>query len=441
MYAWLFRIWDSIRTSYWFWPAVLSIGAIVLSLIVTGYDTSPIDDWLSKFGWLYPTRPDGARALLATLASSMITTAGVTFSITIAAVAQASMQFGPRLLTNFMRDRGNQLTLGVFTATFVYCLMILRTITVSKNDEGAIAYVSQLPILLAVLMSLTSVGALIFFIHHIPESIHISNVTAKIGRDLCHRLNSLFPERLGHERDEGLIVNIDEVNLPINFNDNCRVVRAKKSGHIQALDSERLMELAVQHDLLIRLEVRPGEFASESESLLIVFPSDRVDDELARSLANLFAQGNHRTDVQDAGFLSDELVEIATRALSPGQNDPYTAQTCMDWLGTALICLATRKMPDARRFDDKGRLRVVAEPTTFRHFADDIFNQLRPYVRTDANAAVYLLKVIHRVAKTIDEPTYRPILLAQADALLEACRISLPNDKNLAQIEAAASTL
>ena len=202
---------DGLRSSYWFIPSVMALGAIVLSFVTTAIDGRIGPGWIERVSWLYANKPDGARGLLSTVAGSMIGVAGVTFSITIASVVYASGQYGPRLLTNFMSDRGNQVTLGTFIATFLYCLLVLRTIRAADEASGAAnpsgdvvgAFVPHVAIVTALVLALASVGVLIFFIHHVPESIHVSHVIAGVGRDLSEKIEKLFPERIGQSRLRG----------------------------------------------------------------------------------------------------------------------------------------------------------------------------------------------------------------------------------------------
>ena len=213
MKATLLTFWEDVRSSYWFIPSLMALAAVLLSSGAIYLDGVIGAGWMDEVAWLYANKPDGARALLSTISGSMITVAGVTFSITIASVAYATGQFGPRLLTNFMQDRGNQVTLGTFIATFLYCLLVLRTIRGADERTGGSAEVSgdfvgafvpHAAILIALVLTLASVGVLIFFIHHVPDSIHISNVIAKIGRELNAKIDSLFPEMLGQKPPEEL---------------------------------------------------------------------------------------------------------------------------------------------------------------------------------------------------------------------------------------------
>jgi len=166
-----------IRSSYWFVPTIMATLAIILSLTTVHIDRSYGASWMTDVWWVSLNQPEGARALLATVAGSMITVTGVTFSLTILAVSHATSHYGPRLLDNFMRDRGNQYTLGTLVATFLYCLLVLRTIRspVSYQDTSLQfeIFVPQLSILIAIALTLASVAMLIFFPSHSREYPHL----------------------------------------------------------------------------------------------------------------------------------------------------------------------------------------------------------------------------------------------------------------------------
>ncbi len=439
MQAQLLKLWDDLRSSYWFIPTLMSIGAVALSFVTTTIDGRIGPEWIEDIDWLYGNKPAGARALLSTVAGSMIGVAGVTFSITIASVVYASGQYGPRLLMNFMRDRGNQVTLGTFISTFLYCLLVLRT--VRSADEAPVgeplagdvigAFVPHVAVLTAIGLALASVAVLIFFIHHIPESIHVSNVIAGVGRGLNGKVDTLFPDRIGGPPPEPMPPDA-RAEVPASFFDEATPVAAAHTGYIQSLDAEGLLEVAAARDLVLRVKYRPGDFVSEGETLLLAWPRDRVDEAVGDELTAHFAQGRHRTALQDIRFLVNELVEIAARALSPGVNDPFTAINCLDWLGSMLKNLVTRAFPETTRHDADGNVRVVAEPTTFAEFTEAIFDQLRPYVATDRNAAIHAFRILGEVGGMTGREDRLRALRDAADRLLDACETSIPHEADRA---------
>src|SRR5687767_1515596 len=175
----LHHLWETLTTGYWFVPAVMMLAAALAAFLLLYIDRTVIG---ARVGWLYVGGADGAKTLLSTVAGSVITVAGVVFSITIASLTQAASQFGPRLLRNFMRDRGNQVTLGTFVATFLYCLLVLRAI--HGRLEDGVAFVPQASVTGAVVLAVASIAVLVYFIHHVSVSLQAPSVVAAIRADL-----------------------------------------------------------------------------------------------------------------------------------------------------------------------------------------------------------------------------------------------------------------
>lgn len=435
MHVRLLQLWDTLRSSYWFIPTLMTIGAFGLAIGTNALDAHFGEDWIETVPWLYGNKPDGARAVLSTIAGSMITVAGVVFSITMAAVVYASGQYGPRLLSNFMRDTGNQVTLGTFIATFIYCIQVLRTIRSRDETGGSFfepisfegGFVPHIGMLGALALTLASIGVLIYFIHHVPGSIHISNVIGEIGSELREMIHKRFPEHFGR----GVREEEEQPEVPGDFDERCHPVEADGSGYIQAVDENALLRQARAHDLVIRLRSRPGDFVRPGKALVDVFPKEHATEAMADEIRLAFAWGRRRSPAQDYMFLVDELVEIAARALSPGVNDPFTAVGCLDWLGGAVAAFAAREMPEALRLDEEGQLRVIAPPVSFAEFVEAAFGQLRPYVAADRNAALHLLGVLGDLATSVEGEERRAILRDHAAGLLGASEQSLSDPASL----------
>ena len=354
-----------------------------------------IDAWLGvevvrDFGWLYTFGAEGARAVLSTIASSMITVAGLTFSITMLTLQLASSQFGPRLLRNFMSDRGNQLVLGTFIATFVYCLLVLRTV---RGTDGS-SFVPHLAVFFGVLLAMASLAVLIYFIHHIATSIRIETLLAQLAAETKAAIDRLYPERLGHEPPEGEKA---KHLLPGDFECAARPIWAERSGYVQRVDVEALMRVATEHDLLLRVEAPPGRFVTECDAMLLAHPSARVSDVVADQLRGTLVIGRDRTPEQDVEFSIRRIVEIAQRALSPGINDPTTAMYCIDRLGEALERVAARIVPSPLRFDANGNLRIITDVTTLHELACPALAAIARYGIADADVIAHLLAIMDRL--------------------------------------------
>lgn len=407
----ILQIAEDIRESYWFLPGLMALGGLAAGLVLVLVDARVGDGWLGRFEWFYGSRPEGARSVLSTIASSTITVAGVVFSITLAAVTYASGQYGPRLLTNFQRDRGNQATLGTFIATFLYCLVVLRTIRsaeeASADTAGALreAFVPQLALYGALALAIASIVVLVYFVHHVTDGIHINTAVARIGEDLIRDVRRRPIANGGEAADA-----TPKLKEPVS-------VAARATGYIEAVDSQALVALASRHDLVVRLRYRAGDFVHAGRPLIDASPASRVDPHVARGLTAAVALGRRRTPLQDLRFAIDELVEIAARALSPGINDPFTAIACIDWLGAALSELETRCAEEEVLADEHGNPRLIVQALRFEDFLASAFGQFRPYVLRDPNARASALQTLGTVAAGARDPAHRAQLLTERERL------------------------
>ncbi|HET7314185.1 DUF2254 domain-containing protein [Salinisphaera sp.] len=424
----LIKLWNDLRSSFWFLPTIMSIGAALLSLGLTRADIALGAGWMHDLPWIFKIQASGARGLLSAVAGSMIGVAGVTFSITIAALAYTTSTLGPRLLTNFMDDPGNQFTLGTFLSTFVYCLLLLRTI--QSGDEPGGVFIPYLALSFAMVMAFASIAVLIYFIHHITVSLHVSHVVADVARDLDAALEK-------DQQYSRIASDQPLAYLPADFTETAVAVRAKRDGYIQNLGYGGLVRQAVDHDLVLRLELGPGDFVGEGQTLLWAWPPARLDDGVIGGLHDAYALGPQRTKSQDIRFLVNELVEIAARALSPAMNDPYTAMGCLDWLCAALNRLARSDIVSMHHFDSDGVLRLWASAFNFESLALAIFDQLRPYFAADRNAAEHMLDCIGQVGEFARRADQRRLMRDFADALSEAAVAAMPSGRDRRAIEYA----
>jgi uncharacterized membrane protein len=426
----IFKTWDRVHSSFWFLPAVMAGGAVALAFVTVALD-APVTNWLQReWGWTFTGGAEGTTAVLGTIAASMITIAGVVFSMTLVALSLASAQLGPRLLRNFMRDTTTQAVLGTFIATFLYCLLVLRTIR--RADE--VAFVPHLSVTLGVLLAVVSVGVLIYFIHHVSVSIQANEIVTRVGKELIGEIDRLFPENIGRgvprvptePPDAGFLDALDREARPVG---------SAEDGYIQFIDGDDLMALAMQEDVIIRLERGPGHYVVASCPLVLVWPGNRITDQLADRVNSAFALGNQRTSGQDIEFVVNQLVEIAVRALSPGVNDPFTAMTCVDHLGSALCRLVQRDMPSPFRHDSQDQLRVITPVVTFSDLTDAAFNQIRQYSRSSAAVTIRLLETIAVVAGFAHRPEDRATLLRHAEMIARGASEGLPEDEDRRAVE------
>jgi len=409
----------------------MAVVAVALAVAAIKLDEAIAEDWLVRLAWIYSGGAEGASLLLGTVAGSMIAIAGTVFSMTLVALSLASSQLGPRLLRNFMRDTANQVVLGTFVATFVYCLLVLRTIR--RADE--VAFVPHLSVSIGVLLAMVSIGVLIYFIHHVSVSIQADEVVARVGREMNEGIDRLFPGQLGKPGSQVSKASV-EAGLPASFAAEARPLGSLEDGYLQLIDADALMALASQHDLLIRIERRPGHYLVKGRALVMVWPGDRVTENLADALNDAFVLGNQRTAAQDVEFSFHQVVEIALRALSPGINDTFTAIACVDRLGSGLCRLACRDMPSPLRYDADGHLRLSAPETSFSDIVDTAFNQIRQNARSNPAVAIRLLDAIEQTAAYVRRVADAACLQRHADMIIRGSREAVPEPEDLRAIEA-----
>ena len=424
------KYWLSLNASYWFIPTLMTLAALLLSFVTIYIDRHGGAQWLAELGWVQPSRPDGARSLLTVIASAMIGVASTVFAITIAAVVYASGTYGPRLLTNFMTDRGNQLSLGAFIATFAYSLMILRVVRTEDEMpatiEDAVAsylpgFVPQISLLVALALLLIALAVLVYFLHHIPASIRINSVLAGIGRRLLRDIEYRFPKADGARSPSK-----SAGGEPLN---------ATFTGYIEIIDFDRLDDIARAVGATISLRVRTGDFIHPPMVLLDVAGAD-PGGELGAELRGAFAVGAARTPTQDLEYLIDELVEIALRALSPAINDPFTAITSLHWVGAATASLGGGNLCPGPGQEDYDAMRVRPMDDDFGHFVRRGFGGIRLSAAGNPLPAKVFVDMLASAAAGCALPERRAalareakLLEEQADAMLAGPALAEIRDK------------
>ena len=323
--------WEELRTTLWVVPAILIVVSILLFVVTFEIDVAAFHHRLTLPRWIHTGSTEAEQILIA-IAAAVITVVGVVFSITILALTLASQQFGPRMMRNFVRDIGNQVTLGVFVGTFVYAVLVLVSIgSVSEK------FVPDLSTSVAEVLLMVDIAVLIYFIHHIAKSIQLPEVIAGIADDLMKSIDAEFPDAVGTVIEAAAPVQAGKSvpELLKLIEERGAEVPSQVSGYIQHVGYSQLIGIVTRTDSVIRLEHRPGHYLATGRALAMVWPRGAAP-EVALALSKAHVTGPHRTLVQDPVFAIDQLVEIAIRALSAAVNDTFTALTCIDWLSAGL---------------------------------------------------------------------------------------------------------
>lgn len=409
--------WTNLRESLWFVPGLMIAFSIALAFGLIELDSRMDIKWLEDYPRMFGLGADGSRGMLTAIASSMLTVATLAFSLTLNSITQASGQFTPRIMRNFLRDRVNQFVLGYFVSVFAFCLIVLRTIR--GGDE--IKFVPSISVMVGLVLAVGGIFVLIFFIHHIAASLQITTILDNIVNETKGAVERMFPEKLGAaatgmEKDES------------RFAENIKTwqkIPALKAGYIQSVDATDLLNFAAENRVLLRMRRGIGQFAGSGATLAEIAPDTetgvrqmKFEAQKIEEINSFFGIDRHRTIEQDAGFGIRQIVDIALKALSPGVNDTTTAVYCIDNLGEILGEIAGRKMP-ARIRSRNGVPRIIATAPDFADYVETAFDQI--LVNGEANAAIFerLLATIVFIAERAESDERRAVLARQVEKIAE----------------------
>ena len=407
----------ALRGGFLIRPLVIALvlgaaGAILSSLEEA---SSLVGSWIPSV--LFPSRQDPgvAQVILSSIATSIMTVVSIVFAILLMTLTLASTQFSPRILISFVRDRTTQWTLGVFLGTFSYCMAALPAARALPHPFVPVATVTG-----AMALALVSVGWLIYFIHHISQSISVNHIVDRIARETELVIEELMPHPRGPfplpvrieepPGDEGAILN-------------------RQSGYIRYVDINHLIDLAKVYHVSVHLERRVGQFVPAGVPLAHVSKPERVSADRALDLIAAFDIGPTRTMQQDVEFGIIQIVDIALRAMSPAVNDPSTAISCVDQLSRIIICWAGRMPPPSHYYAPPHVLRLFVPWISFDGLLDTAFEQIRHYAAADVAVSLRLIRAFHDVASTTQHPDMRAILLARAQRVATGCAGHLPKDE------------
>jgi len=411
---------ESLRTTFWVVPTALIVVAGLLFAVTVEIDLAAFHHELSLPSWVESGSADAGRQVLIAIAAAIITTVGVVFSITILALTLASQQFGPRMMRNFVRDLGNQMTLGIFVATFVYSVLVLVSITSLPPAN----FVPHLSISVAEVLLLVDLAVLIYFIHHIAKSIQLPEVIAGIAHDLLRAIDAEYPE-IRTAGGEVLDPSGHTDELPDMLDKPGAEVAATHSGYLQFVGYGQLVEIAESSDAVIRLAHRPGHFVVAGRPLATVWPAGAAR-RVAAALDKAHVTGPHRTLTQDPVFAIDQLVEIGIRALSPAVNDTFTALTCIDWLSAGLSVVSSRVLAEGVYRGRSGRIRLIEFDPSYGRMVNRAFDKVRQAGRGMPAVIIRLLDALDHIAESTTDPRQRAVLLRQAEMILRGAEEEVP---------------
>lgn len=399
-------------------PLAIAVALGLLGGVLSSLEeTIPaLSAWVPAF--LFPSRadPQVAQIVLATIATSIMTVVSIVFAILLMTLTLASMQFSPRILLSFVKDRVTQWTLGIFLGTFAYCMAALPAARSLPYQFAPVATVTC-----AMFLAVICVAWLIFFIYHISQAISVNHIVDRIARETEAVIDDIMRDTQKYH--------YEPPGVPFDDSRRETPVTSSVSGYIRFVDSRRLLELAKAFKVRVRILRRVGHFVPAGVQLFGTSPADRVDAHQLRELSLAFDIGPTRTMQQDVEFGVIQIVDIALKAISPAVNDPSTAITCVDQLGRIVIRFVGRIAPASLLCDPPHVVRVIVPWVGVEDLLDTAFEQIRHYSASDIAVSLRLLRAYEDIASTCRDPRVVGSLVERGQRVLAGCAARLSVDQ------------
>jgi uncharacterized membrane protein len=385
---------DGVRSRLWPLPTVGVLASVALGLLMVRLD-GWLDERLPAFAQVLVFGGDAgaARAVLDAVAGSLITVTSLTFSLTVVTLQLASSQFSPRLLRTFAGDGVVQSTLTLFLATFVFALVVLRSVRGSDSEGGA-AFIPRLSVNFAVVLAIASVLALVAFLAHLVREIRVEQMLASAHREANATVRRELADLAEADPDGGLV--------PPK---GARPVPSRGSGFLVAVNQSHLLEVAQKTGTVLWLDQPPGATVVAGTPVAFAWSLDTEDavsdddlDDLADRVGGGVTLAFERSGTTDVSFGLRQVTDVAVKALSPGTNDPTTASHALGHSASILAEIVGRDTSPVVLRDKEDRIRVVLARTAFADLLALAVDQPRRYGAAEPAILSRILLLIRDVA-------------------------------------------
>jgi len=418
MFPRLLTLWHSLRTSLWALPLLMVVAAAGAAIFAVHVPLRQSDN---PVWFLYSGDAEQAPQFLSSLLTAMITMATLVVSITMVVLTLAAQQLGPRLIRSFMADRRTQVTLGLFVATVIYLLLVLR------STFGGADTVPNLAVTGGTVLVLLCLVALLMFVHHLARSIIADNTIDRVGAALDADIVRLLPDA-DFEQAKAPAKRPAETGAPLTLT---------SSGYVQALDHHGLVAIAEEADAVIEISFKPGRHVIEGTTFAWIAPADATNEDMARRVQACLMLGGERASVQDLETSIRQLVEVALRALSPSISDPFTATAVVDRLTMSLAKIMRRGPAQCVWTDEDGTVRLLAPRSTFAETVEESFRQIRQHGHDEPAVLIRLVESLGQLL-TLANEDQRPVLEKQIEIVLETGRRNITQKQDLETLEGRA---
>lgn len=403
MFSKIYNSWQILKGNLWFFPAFISVLYLSFTIGIYLIEVNHFQKF-SLQNILFNGGSDDAKALLATLLSSMITMATLAISVTMVVLSLAASQLGPRLIRTFMSDRKTKIYIGLFFGAVVACF----TLTMILHDAGPEDYIPRLVIMVVFIACFANLFVLLGFFHHVAQSSIADNIITKVASDLNTSL-----DRLTVNENSQTLKEPDKSDWPKDFDQKKEHIYFKRSGYVQNINYEQIASFAEKQGLYVQIFFKAGHFLVEGEDGVRIYPKNKLCEEVENYIRECFIIGDARTPTQDIEYSIRHLVEIGLRAQSPGQDDNFTAITVLDRLSAAMAILFKKETSPEWIEDDKGRVRVRAKQSNEADIIFSAFDQMRHSARDKPDIIYHILKKLKILCELAHTEAQKQGLLKQ----------------------------
>jgi len=383
---------DSIGHRLFFVPLLFVMGALGLSRLTLWIDQTPL---ILDLPASLRTTVDSARSMLTTIAGGLISTVTLLLTLMLVAVQLASSNFSPRTLRDWVGDKTQQVAIGFVIGTIVYCLLILHRTRSTELDSGLAPHLS---VLAALLLAIMSILAVVRAVDHLTNRLRIGSVGSKLAIDTVAIIEN-----------SDQLISVDNVGLtPIHEADfehdspssppsDSTPVISLRTGWVQQVDQDKIFD-TLPDDATVHLATSVGSFVLPN-SPLAYLSQCAANDQQCNEIATSIAIGDGRTMQQDIGYGILQMTDIALRALSPGINDPNTANDMLAHLSVVMLALWERPMAESvLGRDGKTLVRPIIKHADYLEAA---FEPILHYGRSDPRVVETMRQVLEVLAREV----------------------------------------
>ncbi|MEU9781084.1 DUF2254 domain-containing protein [Streptomyces phaeochromogenes] len=370
---------EHLRDTFWFaptaalflvfvvWSAATAADDAILTALRDAGDEDAVSDLLGI--------AEDAKTVVTTISAAMMTFIGVVFSISLVAVQMAAGQFSPRVVRIFVRSRITKATFAVFLATFVQSLLVLTSYD-SQRDPALVASIPLVQSVLTLILVGLSVVLFVMYVNSTLRLMRVAHVVDLITREAL-RVVANMPLDVSVEKPAGIGTETDTstASHPDLGPETARIAHHGRAGVLRDVDIARLVRMARQNGVVLRLVPRIGDFVVPGTPVFAVHGGPATKG--LRALSFQVSVGAERTFHQDLGFGLRQLSDIALRALSPAVNDPTTAVQAVDRIVQFLSSVAQRPLGALLHRDRQGTVRLVQPVPGWTELVDLAFTEIR----------------------------------------------------------------